>query len=261
MAVGVLLDIDGVLTTSWKPLPGAVDTIRWLQGQKIEFRLVTNTSSKSRRAIASLLAEAGMPIDVDQVLTAVTSAARYLSEHHGGAGCLVVNEGDIDEDLEGVAVADPGAAGVVLLGGAGPSVGYRELDSVFKLAVEGVPVVALHRNTRYQTADGPALDMGAFIVGIEAAAQVEVAVVGKPATAFFHAALSDLGTTASGAVVVGDDIDSDVLGAQAVGMTGVLVRTGKFRQSDLEGAEPRPDYVIDGIGDLPGLWPRLDPDH
>lgn len=262
MPDGVLLDIDGVLTVSWHPLPGAVETVRWLQAHQIEFRLVTNTSSLSRRRIAALLAAAGMPIEVDRILTAVTGAARYLGDHFAGVGCLVVNEGDIGEDLEGVAVAtDPRSAGVVLLGGAGPSTGYEELDAVFKLAVDGIPVVALHRNTRYQTADGPALDMGAFIVGIEAAAHAEVVVVGKPAAAFFHAALADLGTTAGGTVVVGDDIDSDVLGAQAAGMTGVLVRTGKFRQSDLDGSKPGPDHVIDGIGDLPGLWPRLGPER
>jgi HAD superfamily hydrolase (TIGR01458 family) len=257
MADGVLLDIDGVLTVSWDPLPGATETIRWLQAEGIGFRLVTNTSSKSRDQIAALLAGAGMPVDADRIHTAVTSAARYLGEHFAGVGCLVVNEGDIGEDLEGVAVVDARSAGVVLLGGAGPSIGYRELDAVFKLAVDGVPVVALHRNARYQRADGPALDMGAFVVGIEAAAQVKVTVVGKPAAAFFHAALADLGTTAGATVVVGDDIDSDVLGAQAAGMTGVLVRTGKFRQSDLEAAEREPDHVVDGIGDLPALWLRL----
>lgn len=260
MADGVLLDIDGVLTVSWDPLPGATDVIRWLQAEGIEFRLVTNTSSKSRDRIAALLAGAGMAVDPDRILTAVTSAARYLDEHFAKVGCLLVNEGDIGEDLAGVAMADARSAGVVLLGGAGPSTGYQELDAAFKLAADGVPVVALHRNTRYQTADGPALDMGAFIVGIEAAARTEVSVVGKPAAAFFHAAVADLGTTAETTVVVGDDIDADVLGAQAVGMTGVLVRTGKFRQSDLDRAEPRPDHVIDGIGDLPALWPRLGPD-
>lgn len=260
MADGVLLDIDGVLTVSWEPLSGAVETIRWLQAEGIGFRLVTNTSSKSRDQIAALLARAGMAVGADCILTAVTSAARYLGEHFAGVGCLVVNEGDIGEDLDGVAVVDvvdAPSAGVVLLGGAGPSTGYQELDAAFKLAADGVPVVALHRNTRYQTADGPALDMGAFIVGIEAAAHTDVSVVGKPAAAFFHAAVADLGTTAEATVVVGDDIDADVLGAQAVGMTGVLVRTGKFRTSDLEGAEPGPDHVIDGIGDLPGLWPQL----
>ena len=89
--------------------------------------------------------------------------------------------------------SDPNLPRVVLLGGAGASIGYRELDAVFKLAVEGVPVVALHRNTRFQTAEGPALDMGAFIVGLEAAAGIEIPVVGKPAPEFFRAALARSG--------------------------------------------------------------------
>ncbi len=260
MADGVLLDIDGVLTVSWEPLPGAVEVIRWLQAEGIGFRLLTNTSSRSRREIAALLAASGMSVGVDHILTAVTSAAGYLAAHYAGVGCLVVNEGELGEDLAGVDAVDAGSAGVVLLGGAGPSICYTELDAAFKLAAEGAPVVALHRNTRYQTAGGPALDMGAFILGIEAAAGVEVMAVGKPAPAIFEAALADLGITAGAAVMVGDDIGSDVLGAQAIGITGVLVKTGKFRPSDLEGLEadaPRPDHVIGNIGELPGLLGRL----
>jgi len=250
---GVLLDIDGVLTVSWEPLPGAVETIQWLTRQGFEFRLVTNTSSRTRREIATLLARAGMEVGERRILTAVTSAARYLAETHGRVGCFVVNEGNLSEDLEGVEIVDAPAAGVVLLGGAGPSIGYEDLNAVFKLAMNGVPIVALHRNVRYQTADGPALDMGAFIVGLEAAADVRVTVVGKPAEAFFAAALSDLGIDAGRVVMVGDDIHSDVLGAQDAGISGVLVRTGKFRPSDLEGNQAEPDHVLDGIGQLPGL--------
>jgi HAD superfamily hydrolase (TIGR01458 family) len=229
-----------------------VAVIRWLRAEGIGFRLLTNTSSKSRREIATRLADRGMPVEMDQILTAVTSAAGYLAEHHAGAGCLVVNEGELGDDLASVDVVDARSAGVVLLGGAGPSIGYAELDAVFKLAVEGVPIVALHRNTRFQTAEGPALDMGAFIVGIEAAAGREVVAVGKPAPAIFEAALADLGIDAGSAVMVGDDISSDVLGAQAIGITGALVRTGKFLPSDLEGPA-RPDHVIDDIGELPAL--------
>jgi HAD superfamily hydrolase (TIGR01458 family) len=259
MAWGVLLDIDGVLTVSWRPLPGAVETVAWLRQQGIEFRLLTNTSSRSRAEIAALLADAGMPVEAAKILTAVTSAAGHLAEHHPGAGCLVLNEGELGADLGRIAVTDAVSAGVVLLGGAGPSLGYPELDAVFKLAVGGTPVIALHRNTHYQTADGPALDMGAFILGLEAAAGIEVTVVGKPAPAFFEAALADLGASPGGVVMVGDDIVSDVLGAQAVGMTGVLVRTGKFRPSDLAGGTDRPHRVIDDIGQLPDLLERLPP--
>jgi HAD superfamily hydrolase (TIGR01458 family) len=257
MTEGVLLDIDGVLTVSWEPLSGAIDTVRWLTTQGVEFRLVTNTSSRTRREIATLLTRAGMEVDERQILTAVSSAAHYLVDSYGGVGCFVVNEGDLSEDLEGVEIVDAPAAGVVLLGGAGPSVGYEDLNAVFGMAMRGVPIVALHRNLRYQTADGPALDMGAFIVGLEAATDVRVTVVGKPAEAFFAAALTDLGIDAGRAVMVGDDIQADVLGAQDAGISGVLVRTGKFRPSDLEGNQSEPDHVLDGIGQLPGLLESL----
>lgn len=257
MPSGVLLDIDGVLTVSWEPLPGAAETLAWLRDREIGFRLVTNTSSRSRRQIADLLADAGMEVDPAHILTAVSSAARYLNREHPGAGCLIVNDGRLDEDLPGVELADAGTAGVVLLGGAGPDIGYRQLDDAFKLAVGGVALVALHRNARYQTAEGPALDMGAFIVGLEAAAGIEIPVVGKPASEFFHAALEDLGVGPGEALMVGDDIGSDVLGAQAAGMTGVLVRTGKFRPGDLDGDGRAPDHVIDDIGALPDLWEQL----
>jgi HAD superfamily hydrolase (TIGR01458 family) len=253
MARTVLLDIDGVLTVSWRALPGAADTLTWLRSRGIGFALVTNSSSRSRHEIAAALAEAGMDVDAQRIFTAVSSAARYLNTWFPGARCLVVNEGSLDGDLTGIDTVGPESAAVVLLGGAGASIGYRELDAVFKLAVEGVPVVALHRNTRFQTTEGPALDMGAFVVGLEAAAGIQIPVVGKPAPEFFRAALADVGADVEEAVIVGDDFDSDVRGGQAIGLTGVLVKTGKYRPGDLETEGPAPDHVIDDIGQLPEL--------
>jgi HAD superfamily hydrolase (TIGR01458 family) len=254
MARALLLDIDGVLTVSWRPLPGAVETLRLLRDQGIPFGLVTNTSSRPRREIAALLNEAGMDVDAAQIFTAISSAARVLADRYPGARCLVVNEGSLEEDLIGIDLQGPGSPDVVLLGGAGPRIGYRELDRVFKLAADGIPVVALHRNTRFETADGPALDMGAFIVGLEAAAGIQIPVLGKPAPAFFEAALLELGAEPAETMIVGDDIDSDVRGGQSVGMTGVLVRTGKFRPRDLETDGPPPDHVIEDVRQLPTLW-------
>jgi HAD superfamily hydrolase (TIGR01458 family) len=225
----------------------------------LQFRLVTNTSSKSRRQLATILADAGLPVDLAEISTAVSSAAEFLVEHHGRDPCLVLNEGSLDEDLAGVIqTSDPSAARVVLLGGAGPVMGYTEFDTVFKLAYEGVPIVALNRNTRFQTAQGPALDMGAFIFGIEEAAHVEIPVLGKPSQSFFESALQQMGVAADEAVMIGDDIHADVLGAQAAGISGVLVQTGKFDQSELRGADPGPDNVIQGIGALPELLEGLD---
>jgi HAD superfamily hydrolase (TIGR01458 family) len=257
MARAVLLDIDGVLTVSWQALPDAAETIDWLTREGIDFRLVTNTSSRSRRMIAALLEQAGMPIEAGRILTAATGAARYLRDNHPGRRCLVINHGDLEDDLEGVPLADADNAEVVLLGSAGPTVGYREIDNAFKLAEQGIPVVALQRNLRFQTSSGPALDMGAFLMGLEAAADITATVVGKPAQEFFAAALADMDVRPDDAVMVGDDLASDVVGAQAAGVCGVLVRTGKFRPSDLEKGNVRPDHVIDGIGQLPDLLQRM----
>ena len=224
----------------------------------MRFRLVTNTSSKSRHQIAAILADAGLPIDPAQISTAVSSAADFLVEHHGRDPCLVINEGSLEEELAKVIqTSDPSSARVVLLGGAGPSMGYREFDTVFKLAHDGIPVVALNRNTRFQTANGSALDMGAFILGIEAAAHVEIPVFGKPSREFFDSALRQMGIVAGEAVMVGDDIHADVLGAQSAGISGVLVRTGKFDERELSQTRPEPDYVIEGIGRLPDLLTTL----
>jgi HAD superfamily hydrolase (TIGR01458 family) len=253
MARAVLLDIDGVLAVSWEPIPGAADTVRWLTDRRIDFRLVTNSSSKSAVEISALLRKGGISAPPGKILSAVSSAAHYLAVNFPGKRCLIVNEGNISEELHGVEEAGSAAPEVVLLGGAGPSTGYEAIDRAFKLAMDGVPIVALHRNTRYQTSSGPALDMGAFILGLEAAAGVEIPVVGKPARAFFEAALTAIGAQAANSVMVGDDVVSDVFGAQAAGITGILVRTGKFRPSDLEDPDRRPDHVINSIADLPDL--------
>jgi ribonucleotide monophosphatase NagD (HAD superfamily) len=91
---------------------------------------------------------------------------------------------------------------------------------------------------------------------MELAGSFEIPVLGKPAPGFFHAALAGLGARPDQTVVVGDDIESDVLGGKSLGMRGVLVRTGKFRPSDLEGHD-RPDFVIDSVADLPALLARI----
>jgi HAD superfamily hydrolase (TIGR01458 family) len=145
---------------------------------------------------------------------------------------------------------------VVVLGGAGPEFSYQALNRVFGYLLGGARLVAMGRNLYWRTAEGLQLDTGAFLSGLEQASGVQAEVTGKPAAAFFSSVLDALGLDAPGAVMVGDDIEADVLAAQRAGLTGVLVRTGKFRQAALEGAPGAPDHVIDSVADLPALLGR-----
>jgi HAD superfamily hydrolase (TIGR01458 family) len=255
----VLIDIDGVLTVSFEPISGAVAAVEYLRAASIPLALVTNTTSRSRASIAEALATAGFPVAVGDILTAPAIAAAYLREHYPGARCLLLNSGDIGTDLAGIALADEGdaAVDVVLIGGAGPEFSYQALNGAFARLQAGARLVAMSRGMYWRTSDGLQLDTGAFVAGLEQAAGIEAEVVGKPAEGFFKAALAYLGVPAHDALMIGDDIDNDVLAAQRCGLTGVLVKTGKYQARTHLGAASAPDHVLDSIADLPRLLQQL----
>jgi ribonucleotide monophosphatase NagD (HAD superfamily) len=115
----------------------------------------------------------------------------------------------------------------------------------------GAQLYCLHKNRWWQTKRGPLLDGGAFVAGLEYAAQVEAVVLGKPSSAYFAAACEALDADPSMAWMVGDDLESDIAGAQGVGMHSVLVRTGKFRPDAVEQARTQPDGIVSSIAHLP----------
>jgi HAD superfamily hydrolase (TIGR01458 family) len=215
---------------SWQPLPGAVAALRQLRAADLRLALVTNTTSRPRSSIAAALAGAGFPVTAGDILTAFAIVAAYLNDHCPGARCLLLNSGQIGADLAGVTLTpagDPAPVDVVLVGGAGPEFSYQALNRAFGCLRGGATLVAMHRGLYWRTRDGLQLDSGAFVTGLEQAAGIEAEVVGKPAAAFFATALAHLGADAAHTLMVGDDIETDVLAAQRQGLTGVLVKTGK----------------------------------
>jgi HAD superfamily hydrolase (TIGR01458 family) len=251
----VLADIDGVLTVSWRPVPGAAAALRELRESGYKIALLTNTSSRTRDWIAATLREQGFPVADADIFTVAGLTAAYLTRHYPGARCLVLNDGDLRTELPGVTLVgeeDP-EPDVVVLGGAGPQFDYPTLNRVFGHLRRGASLVAMNANLYWQTSEGLMLDTGAFLPGLERAAAVTAVITGKPAQAFFDTALDAVGVAPAQAVMVGDDIDNDVLAAQRLGLTGVLVRTGKYQASTAPASAVAPDFVLDSVADLPAL--------
>lgn len=268
MAIGgVLFDIDGVLVTSWQPIPGAAEALRTLSDNQIARSYLTNTTTRTRRQIADLLTAAGMAVAPDEVVTSAQLTADYVRDRYPDARCFLVNSGDIAEDMAGVDIvysheftgpAAPETPDVVLLGGAGPEYTHLTLSWVYDWMAQGVPVVAMHRSTAWTTTDGLRVDTGMYLIGMEETSGRKATAVGKPAPQGFLAAANRLGVDPEEMYMVGDDLNNDVLAGQVVGMTGVLVRTGKFRQATLDRWATdefamQPNHVIDSVAGLPEL--------
>ncbi|MGE5225913.1 MAG: HAD-IIA family hydrolase [Planctomycetaceae bacterium] len=254
MIDGLLLDIDGVLAVSWQALPGSVETMAWLRSEEVPFRLITNTTTHTRRELAATLADAGFDAAAEEIVTAVVATAAHLRREHRDAGVFVLTDGEPGEDLDGVRrVAQPEDADVVVLGGACDAFTYDLVNRIFRRVKDGAALVGMHRNLYWRTAAGWELDGGAYVAGLEEAAGVRAEICGKPSRAYFEAALALLGLPPERVAMVGDDIANDVLGAQAAGITGVLVRTGKFQEDDLRKGVP--DVVLGSLADVPG-WLR-----
>jgi len=252
--VALLLDMDGVLYEGEYAVPGASEAVLWLREQHIPHLFLTNTTSRPRSALVEKLAGLGIEVDRDSILTPPVAAVAWLKAHAPGPAAIFVPEATAN-DFEALPQlpreATSGAASVVI-GDLGSAWDFDTLNRAFRLLMgEPRPVLTALGMTRYWRApDGLRLDVAPFIAALECATGCRAVVLGKPAGPFFEAAMGRLHCSAEEVVMIGDDIVGDVDGAQRAGMRGVLVRTGKFRDSDLE-SEIRPDAVLDSIADLP----------
>ncbi len=246
---GILLDIGGVLYVGESPVPGAVEAIEALQ-KRYALRFVTNSTRRPPAAIYAKLRRMGFPIEERQLFTAL-GAARQIVEEAGGRAVTILTE-EAEKyfgELHCIDTSSP----FVVVGDAGENFNYPRLNRAFRTLMKGAKLIAAAKNRYFKDADGElSMDAGGFVTALEYAAGVEATVVGKPSPEFFRQALHSMGLSAEEVIMVGDDIESDIAGAQAAGIRAVLVRTGKFRPRDLERAI-FPDAVIDSVADLPKM--------
>lgn len=255
---GVLLDLDGVLYVGEEPVPGAADAVAWLVEERVPFRYLTNTTSRPRRAIVDRLASMGVPAEEDQILTPAVAAHAWLRSHGIARPALFVPQVTASEftDLDPVTGAGGAAEiGAVVVGDLGEGWDFAVLNRAFRLLVaeRRPPLLALGMTRFWRADDGLRLDAGPFVRALEYAAGCRAVVLGKPDASFYGTAVQQLGLDAGDVVMVGDDVRGDVGGAQAAGLAGVLVRTGKFTPADLDG-DVTPDAVLESLADLPGWW-------
>ena len=247
----LLLDLDGTLYVGDAAIPGAADAVRDLAERGTPFRYVTNTTRLSRRALAARLAAMGFPAAPEAIFTPALAASEWLRERGLGRIALYVPEA-AHEDFAAFE-RDDARPDAVVVGDLGEAWTFAALNRAFGQLVGGAALVALQKNRYWLTPAGLTLDAGPFVAALEYASGRQAVVLGKPSVDFFRPAAVSLGVDPRAVFMVGDDLEADVAGAQAAGLRGALVRTGKYHESELQRTGVRPDAILDSAAHLADL--------
>ncbi|KAL0100308.1 hypothetical protein PUN28_019580 [Cardiocondyla obscurior] len=233
----VLIDLSGTLHIDNTAVPGAVQALNRLRNANLSIKLVTNTTKESTNRLYERLIALGFDLEKKEIFSSL-AAARKLIISRQLKPMLLIDPAAIEDFQDLVTDDTPNA---VVVGLAPSKFNYDELNKAFRLLLNGASLIAIHEGRYYKRPDGLALGPGAFIKGLEYSSNVKAEVVGKPTAEFFKAALEK--TDPAQAVMIGDDVRDDVAGAQAAGIKGILVQTGKYRTGDECIITPKPAKV------------------
>ncbi len=248
---GFLIDLDGVLYVGDNLIDGAAETINHIKSSGLPCRFATNTTTKSSATLYKKLQALGLPIEKDEIISAPRAAVLHLRKLDAPSCFLCMND-DVKTDFAEFEMTEK-EPDVVVIGDIDDGWNYDIMNRLFLMAIGKAEILALHKGRYWHEPDGLRLDIGAFVAGIEYASGKEATIIGKPSPDFFQMAVEDMGLIPKNVAMIGDDIESDIGGAQSAGLKGILTRTGKYREELAARSHVIPYAVIDSIADLKNL--------
>lgn len=252
---GVILDMDGVLWLGDQPLPGMQDLFEFFRSRNIGFVLATNNSAKSPADYVAKLARMGVQgVEAAQIVTSGIAAVNYLQTHYPTGTNIHVLGGDGLKALvtkAGYVLADDAE---VVVAGIDTALTYEKLKRAAMLIRKGAVFIGTNADVTIPTPEGLAPGAGSILAALQAATDCEPIIMGKPNAPMFEAALRALNTDATHALMIGDRLQTDILGAQNVGIRAALVLTGVATEADLKTSPIQPDVVYSGLPELIAAW-------
>ena len=251
---GFLLDLDGVVWLGHEFLPGAADAINGLISAAKPVAFITNSPRIPRSETAQILRDGGVDVPDELVVTAAsTLISRALEELEGNPAVIAIGTGPFREQIAGAGLRlleldQWREAGAVLVSGHN-GFNYDELKAAAMAARAGAPLIATGHDPTMPMPDGLWPGTGSIVAAIETASGRKAVTTGKPEPAIFEAGLDAIGRPHRVAMV-GDRIDTDISGAQAIGVAGILVTTGATSAEELAASPIEPDHLIESLSEL-----------
>ncbi len=250
MKYGFLIDMDGVIYRGPELIPGAERFVGRLIDLDIPFLFLTNNSQRTRRDVATKLVRMGIPAQERHIFTCAMATARFLARQKPGGTAYVIGEGGLLNALHtnGYAIVDHAPDYVVV--GEGRAMTLEMLEAAVRMILAGAKLIATNLDANCPTQNGTRPGCGAIVAFLEEATGAKAFSVGKPSPVMMRAARKDLGLATSETIMIGDTMETDILGGVAMGYHTVLVLSGGTRAEDLARHAFAPDLVIGSLDDL-----------
>ena len=251
----LLVDMDGVLWRGGKPLPGLTDFFHLLRERSLPFRLVTNNASKTPKQYVDQLASVGVQITPDEVLTSAIATARYIAGVAPGASVYVIGEEGLQQAVldHGLRLSHGDHADFVAVGW-DRGLTYEKLSQATLLIRAGARFIGCNPDVTWPGEQGLLPGNGATLAYLRASTGVEPLIIGKPEPAMFQAAVAALGADPAHTAMLGDRLETDILGGKNAGLRTILVLTGATDRAGLVESPVQPDWVFDSILELTQAW-------
>ena len=251
MKYGFLLDMDGVIYRGSKVIPGADEFIRRLRETDTRFLFLTNNSQRTRRDVAMKLCRMGIQATERDIFTCAMATARFVAAQKPGGTAYVIGEGGLLNALHvnGYSVVEDNADFVIV--GEGRSMSFEMIEKAVRLVDAGARLIATNLDPNCPTEAGIRPGCGAIVAMIERATGKAAFSVGKPSPIMMRAARKELGLTSEQTVMVGDTMETDILGAVGLSYRSILVLSGGTALGDLQSFAYTPDLILDSVADIP----------
>jgi len=250
---GVLFDIDGVLEFQGKAYPGAVELLEFLRNKQIAFRIISNSTLKSRQVCTEKLNRRGFSVIREEVITAAWATARYLRTLKPKSCWVMLKGKGLDEFKE--FNMDDESPEYIVLGDYREEFKFENMNKALNLLLQGTRLVVMIPEKVDHSLGAVELTVGAYGRMLEDAAGIKATYIGKPSTYMFDIAIGSMGIDRSEVLMVGDRVSTDIAGARQAGIPSVLVKTGEFKPEDLTG-DVQPDFMVDTVGDIKDFFDK-----
>jgi len=246
----ILLDMDGVLWRGSQPVVDIPQLFERVQGSGKQFFCVTNNSTRSVRHHLEKLRDFGVSLTANNIITSAEASAAYLAEKYPQRGdVFMIGESGLHEALKEKGfhiLEDPnGKKALAVVVGLDKKMTYRDFDLAIRYIREGSFFVGTNPDLTIPTPTGPAPGAGAILRGLEVSSGIEPYIIGKPYSALFDLALARANSLPEETLMIGDRLETDILGAQRAGMLTAVVFTGIASAEQAASWHPEPDIAAE----------------